>query len=76
MAHIFDVPTTIQQGGELTKAFGQVSDFVPAEIPDVQTAFSNAASGIARHSQSGETRQKPVTEKDVTHPEQDRDQER
>ena len=76
LAYIFDVPNIIQNGGELTKAFGQVSDFEPAEIPDVQTAFSNAASGIVWQSQSGETRQKPVAEKDVTHSEQDRDQER
>lgn len=76
LAHIFDVPNTVQNGGELTKAFGQASDFEPAEIPDVQTAFSNAASGIARLSRSGETGQTPVAEKDTPHPEPDRDQER
>lgn len=76
LANIFDVPTTIQNGGELTKAFAQVSDFEPAEVPDVRTAFSNAASGIARQSKSGEARQKPVAEQDTPHAEPDRDQER
>lgn len=76
LVHIFDVPTQIQNGGELTKAFAQVSDFEPAEMPDVRTAFTNAASGIARQSGSGETGQRPATEKDNLHAEPVRGQER